>query len=159
VLISTKAWVVEVITEVNTPWSRGRPVPGNEWRSPEMRYASGPMDYKIKSEMLFGIELELVAIADHQFVVSAERIVPSKEHEGGFGQYVDVPEDIEKALLIFQKWKAKIESGEYETPTAPDYEVSRSDRAGAFVGLEPFPELHGLTGGIRRTIRSPRRRP
>jgi hypothetical protein len=117
------------------------------------------MDYKIKSEELFGIELELGAIADFQFVVSAERIVPSKEHEGGFGQYVDVPEDIERALLIFQKWKAKIESGEYQTPTASDYEAARSERASAFVGLEPFPELHGLTGGVRRTMRSPRRRP
>ena len=120
---------------------------------------SDPMDYKIKSEELFGIELELVAIADFQFVVSAERTVPSKGHEGGFGQYVDVPEDIERALLIFQKWKAKIESGEYETPRASDYEATRSERAGVFVGLEPFPELQGLTGGIRRTMRSPRRRP
>jgi hypothetical protein len=117
------------------------------------------MDYKIKSEELFGIELELVAIADFQFVVSAERTVPSKGHEGGFGQYVDVPEDIERALLIFQKWKAKIESGEYETPTASAYEATRSERASVFVGLEPFPELQGLTGGIRRTMRSPRRRP
>jgi hypothetical protein len=130
-----------------------------EWPSSEMRYASGPMDYKIKNELLSGIELELVAIADHQFVVSAERIVPSQEHEGGFGQYVDVPEDIEKALLIFQKWKAKIESGAYETPTVSDYEASRSDRGSSFAGLEPFPELHGLTGGIRRTLSSPRRRP
>jgi hypothetical protein len=120
---------------------------------------SDPMDYKIKSEKLFGIELELVAIADFQFVVSAERIVPSQDHEGGFGQYVDVPEDIEKALLIFQKWKAKIEGGAYETPTASDYEAARSNRASAFVGLEPFPELQGLTGGIRPTMRSPRRRP
>jgi hypothetical protein len=117
------------------------------------------MDYKIKREELFGIELELVAIADFQFVVSAERIVPSQDHEGGFGQYVDVPEDIERALLIFQKWKTKIESGAYETPTASDYEAARSNRASAFVGLEPFPELQGLTGGIRRTMRSPRRRP
>jgi hypothetical protein len=132
---------------------------GKEWRPSEKRYVFAPMDYKIKSEGLFGIELELVAIADFQFVVSAERIVPSEVHEGGFGQYIDVPEDIERALLIFQQWRAKIESGEYETPTASDYEAAQSERASVFVGLEPFPELQGLTGGIRRTMRSPRRRP
>ena len=117
------------------------------------------MDYKIKSEELFGIELELVAIADFQFVVSAERIVPSADQEGGFGQYIDIPDDIERALLIFQKWKAKIESGEYEPPTASQHEAARSEQASVFVGLEPFLELDGLTGGIRRTMRSPRRRP
>ena len=117
------------------------------------------MDYKIKSEEIFGIELQLVAIADYQFVVSADRIVPSKEHEGGFGQYVDVPDDIEKALAIYKKWKDKIQNGEYEPPTASEHEAARSKRASVFVGLEPFPELEGLTGGIRRTMRSPRRRP
>ena len=41
------------------------------------------MDYKIKGEEIFGIELQLVAIADYQFVVSADRIIPSAAHEGG----------------------------------------------------------------------------
>jgi hypothetical protein len=140
---------MEVITPVNTGWSPKCRIPGKEWRPSEKRYVFGPMDYKIKSEEIFGIELQLVAIADYQFVVSADRIVPSKEHEGGFGQYVDVPDDIERALAIYKKWKDKIQNGEYEPPTASEHEAARSERASVFVGLEPFPELEGLTGGIR----------
>jgi hypothetical protein len=117
------------------------------------------MDYKIKCEEIFGIELQLVAIADYQFVVSADRIIPSGAHEGGFGQYVDVADDIERALVIYKNWRDKIQSGEYELPTASDHDAARSEQASAFVGLEPFPELAGLTGGIRRTMRLPRKRP
>ena len=117
------------------------------------------MDYKIKGEEIFGIELQLAAIADYQFVVSADRIIPGAANEGGFGQYVDVPDDIERALVIYKKWRDKIQSGEYELPTASDHDAARSERASVFVGLEPFPELAGLTGGIRPTMRLPRKRP
>lgn len=115
------------------------------------------MDYKIKTEEVFGIELQIVAIADYQFVVSAERTITSASHEGGFGQYIDVPDDIERALLIFQKWKTKIEQGEYETPTASDHEAAMSGPGSAFVGLGNFPELEGLTGGTRLSMRMPRK--
>jgi hypothetical protein len=93
-------------------------------------------------------------VDNYTFEVSADRLIPSKRHEGGFGQYILVP-DIERALVILEKWKGKIERGEYDTPTASDQEAIDSGGS-VFVRLGNFPELEGLTRGLRQTMRSPR---
>ena len=91
---------------------------------------------------------------NYTFEVSADRLIPSKRHEGGFGQYILVP-DIERALVILEKWKGEIESGRSVIFSAFDQEAIDSGGS-VFVRLGNFPELEGLTRGLRQTMRSPR---